>query len=109
MSVPSSRKLFERPRAPFIEKIPNEPGESVIWSGEPETPGVRKISFWKSRPFSGRSFACAAVNVVPRVSVVVSTCGNVSPETSTTVTASQAKDLPLNGRDFQKQIGRAHV
>ena len=30
MSVPSSRKLFERPRAPFIEKTPNDPGESVI-------------------------------------------------------------------------------
>src|SRR2546430_16865497 len=88
MSVPSRRKLFERPRAPFIEKIPNEPGESVIWSGEPETPGVRKISFWKSRPFSGRSFACAGVNGVPRVAAVVSACRHDPPQTPTTDTAS---------------------
>src|SRR5438552_3196677 len=79
----TSKKLLERPRAPFIEKMPKDPGESVIWSGEPETPGVRKIIFWKSRPLSGRSLACSAVKVVPRVSVVVSTCGKVSPETST--------------------------
>ncbi len=45
MSVPSRRKLLERPRAPFTENVPNDPGESVIWSGEPATPGTRKINF----------------------------------------------------------------
>ena len=55
----------------------------MISSGEPETPGVKKIIFWKSRPFSGKSFACSAVNVPPSVSVVVSTIGSVSPDTST--------------------------
>src|SRR5690348_2666617 len=33
MSVPSSRKLLARPRDPFIENVPKDPGESEIWSG----------------------------------------------------------------------------
>ena len=56
MSVPSSRKLFERPRAPFMENSPKDPGESVIWSGEPRNSWIQIDQLGVVAPINGQVF-----------------------------------------------------
>src|SRR5581483_2372332 len=75
MSVPSSRKLLERPRFPLTLNNPNEPGESPPPFGSPAAPGTMISSLVKSRPLIGRSTTSRLSNTPPSTLVVDSIRG----------------------------------
>ena len=56
---------MERPRLPFAENSPNEPGESLMLEGSEAVPGTRVSTLVKSRPFTGNSDTCSPCRVPP--------------------------------------------
>jgi hypothetical protein len=77
-SVPSIKKLFDRPRAPLTEKVPTPKPPRLL-----DTPGNVKAKATGFKPLIGNSVICRGEILPPRTEDSVCNCPPASAVTST--------------------------